>query len=326
MASLLILSAITAGAVACRKKYPYLIVGWIWYLGMLVPVIGLIQVGQQAMADRYTYLPQIGIALALVWGVDELRRRRAWRTGFLVVVSLLLLLGLTAMAWLQTSYWQDGVCLWQHTLNCTSDNVVAHECLAEAMVEAGQVDEAVAEYQAALNMRGADPRTCFNMGVALDRAGRTRQSIACYEEALRAGPDFPGVHFNLANALVAEGKPIEAIGHYDEAIRQKPDHVKAYYNLAWLLATTDAARGGDPARAVALARRACRLAGNDSPVGLDVLAAAYASAGRFSEAVAAAEKAVLAASAAGDADLARQVGMRLKLYRRSRPYSGSFGP
>ena len=318
LASLLTLLALSAGAAAGRRRHPYLLVGWLWYLGMLVPVIGLVQVGAQAIADRYTYLPQIGIVLALVWGADELRRRWQWRPKVVGVASVLVLLGLTAMACLQTSYWRDDVTLWRHALRCTENNDGAHESLAEALSDLGQIDDALAEYQVVLKMRGADPTTLYNMGVAFDRAGRAKQSIACYEESLRVQPDSPRTHLNLANALAGEEKTLEAIGHYDEAIRQKPDYIKANINLAWLLATTDSGRGGDPGRAIVLAQRACRLAGDDSPVSLDVLAAAYASAGRFPEAVATAQKAVRAASATGDAALAGQIAARLQLYRQNR--------
>jgi tetratricopeptide (TPR) repeat protein len=129
----------------------------------------------------------------------------------------------------------------------------------------------------------------------------------------------------LANALVNADRPIEAIAHYDEAVRQNPDYVKAHYNLAWLLATTEAAKGGDAVRAVALAERACRLPAGRSAVALDILAAAYAAAGRFSEAVVAAEQAIQEATSAGNVPLARQIEVRLQLYRGGRAYRGSFG-
>jgi len=320
LASLLTLLAVSMGGVLCRRKHPYLIVGWFWYLVMLLPVIGLVQVGGQAMADRYTYLPQIGIALALAWGADELRRSWLWRPKMVGIALALLLLVLTTMACLQTSYWQDGATVWRHTLSCTVDNSSAHEGLAVAFSELGQAEEALTEFQVVLKMRGDDTGASFyyNWGVALDRANQTQESIACFEKSLRIRPDCPRAHFNLANLLVSEGKRGEAIGHFDEAIRQKPDYVKAHYNLAWVLATTDPQSGGDPCRAVVLAQRACQLAGEDSPLGLDVLAAAYAAAGRFPEAIATAQKGVHAASLAGETILSQQIEARLKLYRENR--------
>jgi len=323
LASLLTLLAVSMGVVLYRRKHPYLIVGWFWYLFMLVPVIGLVQVGGQAMADRYTYLPQIGIALALAWGADELRRSWLWRPKMVGIALALLLLVLTTMACLQTSYWQDGATVWRHTLSCTADNPSAHEGLAVALSKLGQTEEALAEFaefQVVLRTLGIDPGASFyyNWGVTLERAGQTQESIACYEKSLRVQPDYPQSHFNLANLLVSEGKRIEAISHFDEAIRQKPDYVKAHYNLAWVLATTDPQSGGDPRRAVALAQRACQLAGEDSPLGFDVLAAAYAAAGRFPEAVATAQKGVHAASLAGETILSQQIEARRKLYRQNR--------
>jgi tetratricopeptide (TPR) repeat protein len=328
-ASLAVLLAITAGVLAVRRKRPYLIVGWLWYLGMLFPVIGLLQVGGQAMADRYTYLPQIGVAAAMAWGLDDLRRLWAWRARATAAVSAMLLLAMALLAWLQTSYWSDGVCLWKHALACTPDNNLARTCLATALWTEGRTDEALVEYQAILKAGGADPEIAcqayYNMGLALDHAGRTKEAIGCFEQSLRLrSSKNSDAHYNLANALVLEGRRAEAIGHYEETIRQRPDDVEAHYNLAWLLATADRARGGDPGRAVALAERACQLGGRGSLVTLDVLAAAYASAGKFPEAVETSQKALQAATAAGRTSLARQYEVRLKLYRQGRAYRGPF--
>ena len=190
-ASVVVLLAISAGVAAGRRRHPYLLTGWLWYLGMLVPVIGLIQVGGQAMADRYTYLPLIGIVVALVWGVDDLRRFWAWRPTVIAVVSVLLLLGLMAVAGLQTSYWYDGVSLWRHSLACTTENVVAHEGLAETLSEMGQIDDAIAEYRVALKIGGPDPIKFYNLGVAFDRADRTKEAAECYEQTLQLRWNYP---------------------------------------------------------------------------------------------------------------------------------------
>jgi hypothetical protein len=217
--ALLLLIAVSAGAFYWRQKRPYFLVGWLWYLGMLVPVIGLaLQVGAQSRADRYTYLPQIGLYLLLTWTVVELTARwrsRRWILGGGAVIVLAVLI---VCARTQTSYWRDSKSLWEHTLACTSDN-----------------------------------------------------SLACN-------------------------------------------------NLAWLLATLGPAEGGNPARAVVLAQRACELTGNNDANSLDTLAVAYAAAGRFNDAMAATQTAMTLARAGGQVELLQKMEARLELYRNGRAY------
>src|SRR3972149_5843265 len=126
MGALLVLAAICGGVVALRRRCPYLLVGWLWYLGMLLPVIGLIQVGKQAMADRYTYLPQIGLCITLAWGVAQFTQSLPYRSSGWGVASALAVAALLGCAWRQTSYWHDSETLWTHTLACTSKNYLAH--------------------------------------------------------------------------------------------------------------------------------------------------------------------------------------------------------
>ena len=163
----LVLCGISAGVFAWGRRQPYLLVGWLWYLGMLVPVIGLVQVGYQAMADRYTYLPQIGIYMMLAWGAVHLAgaspvRRRACAVAACIVVALL-----SVRAWRQTSYWRDSEALWMHALASTSRNYEAHHHLGKALAARGESDAAIAQYRLALEIR----------------------------------PDFVEAHNNLANVL-----------------------------------------------------------------------------------------------------------------------------
>lgn len=319
-----ILLGISALVVVWRRTRPYLVVGWLWYLGMLVPVIGLVQVGLQAMADRYTYLPQIGLAITLVWGGDDLRQRWSLRPALVGFVTTSVLAGLAAMAWLQTGYWKDTMTLWRHALACTSHNWVAHDGVAEAFSEMGCVNEALGEYRAALQILPGDDATWYNMAVALDRAGRTREALAAYATSLELQSNKPQAHFNMANALAANGQIRQAIDHYQQALKQDGDYAKAHYNLAWWLATADPDQGGDPRQAVAVAQRAARLPGGDRSLSLDVLAVAYAAAGRFPEAVAAAQNGIRAALAEGAGHRATLIEARLKFYLQGRAYHGKF--
>ena len=162
------LSGISAGALVWRRRFPYLFVGWFWYVGMLVPMIGLVQVGLQAMADRYTYLPQIGLCVAVVWGVAHAVARRPCVRRACGVASALVVLVLMGCSWRQTSYWRDSETLWTRTLACTSQNAVAHN----------------------------------NFGIVLAARGRDDAAIDHYRQALDIDPDNVDAHNNLGNALL----------------------------------------------------------------------------------------------------------------------------
>src|SRR6202790_4377421 len=189
--TLALLIAITAAVIASRQKRPYLITGWFWYLGMLVPVIGLVQVGEQARADRYTYLPQIGLYLALTWTIADLSVSWRRRREILGVAAATLITALTWRAWIQASYWRNSETLWTHTLAVTTDNDVAHNNLGFIFLQRGELDEAISHFQTALNIRANNPQIHYNLGSAL-------------------------VHNNLGNALVRKKLEDEAIAHYEK--------------------------------------------------------------------------------------------------------------
>src|SRR5208283_904329 len=161
------------------RKRPWLLVGWLWYVGMLVPVIGLVQFGAQAEADRYTYLPQIGLTLALVWTASELWRGFPRPIGAVAATCLLTIL--LASAWRQTRYWRDSETLWTHALACTSQNPVAHGNLGLALLRCGQVDKAVAHFQKALEIKPDYVDARINLGLALARRGQVDGAIGHYQ-------------------------------------------------------------------------------------------------------------------------------------------------
>ena len=167
-----VLACISAGALACWRRYPYLLMGWLWYLGMLVPVIGLVQLGSQAMADRFTYLPQIGLCIALAWAATDVCRSLSYRRWLCGIVSALVLAVLMGCAWRQTSFWHDSETLWTHTLACTSQNSVAHNNLGNALAGRGQVDEAITHYQKALEIKPDYAEAHNNLGNALADCGQ----------------------------------------------------------------------------------------------------------------------------------------------------------
>ena len=214
-----------------RRRYPFLLVGWLWFVGMLVPVIGLVQVGGQAMADRYTYLPSLGVLILAVWGAYELTR--GWRYQVMALsvaggAAIVLCLALTRQ---QLGYWKDSEALFRHALAVTENNYLAHNNLGVALDKKGQIDEAIRQYQEAIRLKPDYADAHNNLGVALAKKGQIDEAIRQFQEAIRLKPDHADAHNNLGIALAKKGQMDEAIRQYQEAIRLKPDHADAHNNL-----------------------------------------------------------------------------------------------
>ena len=240
----LLLAAITAGALLARRRCPALLVGWLWFAGMLVPVIGIVQIGVHAWADRYTYLPHVGLAIALVWSVAAwwpraLDRRIAVALGALAAVALVV------AARAQTAHWRTSEALWRHTLASTPRNSVAHAQLGVALADAGRADEAVEHYRKALAIQPDYPTPLYNLGNALAARGDLEGAIAQYRLAVRARPDYAKAHNNLGAALAARRRTDEALEAFRAALAIDPGYVEARLNLAAALeqaGRTDEAR------------------------------------------------------------------------------------
>jgi tetratricopeptide (TPR) repeat protein len=229
--SLVLLAAVTVGVFTFRRSRPYLVVGWLWYLGMLVPVIGLIQVGVQAHADRFMYLPQIGLLLLIAWAMGDLcaslRHRRALLgAGALMAVALLM-----ACAHLHTSHWKNSETLWRNALACTSDNNIAHNNLGTALLEMGRLDEAAIHFQKALELQPQYAEARNNLGNVFFQKGRLDEAVADYQKALEIDPKLALARYNLGVAFLQNGRVSEAAGHFQGALQIEPDFAKAHYNL-----------------------------------------------------------------------------------------------
>ena len=230
--AVLALAAISLAAAIRWRRNPYLLVGWLWYLGMLVPVLGLVQVGRQAMADRYTYLPQIGLCVAMAWGAAEIARSwpgLRWVFGSVMAVLTLALMG---CAWQQTTYWRDTESLWTHALHCDPRNVLAHNNLAGALAAGGHFDKAMAEYRAVLKIRPYELDANNNLANLLAHEDQLDEAERYYRQALKARPDSADVHNNLANLLARQGRLDEAVEHYRLALAIRPNYGEAHNNLA----------------------------------------------------------------------------------------------
>ena len=213
------------------RKRPYLAAGWIWYVVTLLPVIGLIQVGDFARADRFTYVPLIGVFLAVTWGAYELTRR--WRYGVMALsvagsAAIILCLALTRQ---QLGHWKNTETLFQHALEVAENNYLAHNNLGTILDEKGQTDEAISHFQNAIRLKPDYADAHNNLGVALNNKGQTDEAVSQFQEAIRLKPDNVDAHNNLGAALDKKGQTDEAISQFQEAIRLKPDYAEAHNNL-----------------------------------------------------------------------------------------------
>ncbi|HOX57716.1 MAG TPA: tetratricopeptide repeat protein [Candidatus Paceibacterota bacterium] len=457
-AAVLAMIILTVLALISLRRQPYLAVGWFWFLGTLVPVIGIVQVGQQALADRYTYLPLIGVFLGVIWALaDWLGATPASGPGRRIAlfgVAVLALMACLALTRGQVRYWQDSETLFRHVLAVTTNNALAHHSLGDILAKRGRIeeaethfaeavrikpryaealsdlgltrvmrgkleegiglyraaiaaqpgnwrthhnlaralclqgkfDEAVPEYRAALELEPGASETRGAFAAVLVQLGRTNEACQVFEEALKLKPNdaashfqyaslllalgqaeaaarhfeaalqwAPGnaeahrrygllladsgktqealahlreavrlrpgaeAHYNLGTLLLQQGQPEQAVEQFRQSLRLKPDVPAVLNDLAWVLAAnaSDGARNG--AEAASLAERACKLTEFREPLLLGTLAAAYAEAGRFAEARSTAQRAIEAAQAAGQAELAARNRELLKLYEAGKP-------
>lgn len=227
-----VLIAITFGVIAARKRRPYLSVGWLWYLVMLLPVIGLVQVGGQSHADRYTYLPQIGLSIAITWFVVDLAR--SWRIprAAFAVAAVVVLGALSVCAANQVSYWRDSERLWRHALAVTKDNDVAHLALGQFYADQKSLDAALAELQTVVARHPGDVDARLRLAKALsEKEGRTSDAIAQFKAAIEKEPN-PDAETTLANLLLQQDQIAEAVEHYRHVVQLEPGSPLAHFNFA----------------------------------------------------------------------------------------------
>jgi Tfp pilus assembly protein PilF len=407
-----------------RRQEPYLLTGWLWFLGTLLPVIGLAQVGggYAAMADRYTYFPQIGLFLGATFCIGHWTAKLRLNPVVMISVAGIVLAGCLILTARQLQYWRDGETLFRHALAVTQANPVAQNNFGTALLQEGRMDEAIAHFQKAVEISPNYADAHINLGVVLTQKGQVNEAITHYQKALQERPNFAIAHNNLGNILLQNGQLDEAITHYQKALAIQPDYAEAYYNLgnalshkgqvdeaiahyqkavaikpdyvmahnnlgnillkngqveeaithyqkalaiqpdyaeahnnlgnalsqkgqldeaiahyhrvlvldtnstnclnnlAWLLATASDPRWRNGGEAVRLAERACQLTQYKEATMLGTLAAAYAEAGRFNDAIATAQKAHDLALAHGEKDIAARNEELLALYQSGRAY------
>jgi Flp pilus assembly protein TadD len=374
------------------RSQPWLAVGWLWFLGTLVPVIGVVQVGMQSMADRYTYIPGIGLFIAVVWAARQWRVRLGARApAILAALGLAFCFVLTAR---QAAVWKNDQTLFSHAIHNTRGNFVAcaglgeyegthgqtnqailhleesvrinpnypnarnilgrvllmegrddqalaqlqkavsldpnladaHYNLGYALLAKGQAGEALDQFQAQVNLEPANFKAQNNMGTVLLQNGLAADAIPFLQNAAALKPADAAPHYLLGNAFYRTGRVAEAIGRYEKAIELDPDNIQARNNLAWILACHPDPSFRNGPKAVALASRADELSGGQDPVVTGTLAAAYAEAAKFPEAVAAGKRACQTALAQTNSALAASLENRLRLYQARSPWRDTSEP
>lgn len=222
--------------VLLRFRRPYLTVGWFWYLGMLIPVIGFVQVGSQAMADRYTYLPLIGAFIAAVWLlvdlVDVVPGTLPHRGKILAAFAATVLAALSVASRSQLGYWKNSLSLYNHTLSVTSNNSLIHYNLGCVLAEKGRSEDAILQFEESLRIDPGYAKAHNNIGTEMEKLGRTNSAIVHFMEALKLRPDYVLAHNNIGVSLTELGMLNEAVAHFRVALRIQPDYAFAHYNLS----------------------------------------------------------------------------------------------
>src|SRR6266567_216021 len=310
--SLAALMIVSVAVISTRRHKPYLFTGWLWFLVTLAPVIGIIQVGPQAMADRWTYIPFIGLFIILAWG--------GWEASSLLriprfVQALGVSIALALCTWLtraQLRYWHDSIALFKHAANVTVENGVAEANLGFALAEQGRYDEAVAHYKTALQ---SQPRAIIwnNLGQSLVATGKLEEAINAFQNALRLNPSFSSAHRNLALTLVRTGRQQESLIHFGDAVRLEPGNASMHNNYAIMLG-----RAGRTDEAIQEFQTALRLAPDAATTHFN-LANLLVKQHAQDEAMAHYSEALRLAKAAGEDDLADSIRAKIALYKKGLP-------
>ena len=233
---LIFLTIVTFIVLIAGKRMPYLATGWLWYLGTLVPVLGIIKVGSQAMADRYAYIPLIGIFVMVVWGLRDIFYRWSYGKAALGSLALIILALLTWATSIQVATWKNSEILFSHALAVTGDNYLAHDNLGVALFDRGDVDGAIKHYRESIRLRRNYVNAQCNLGVALAKKKQYAEAFTHYRECLRIKPGYSEAYYNMGVALTDLGRKDEAVKQYTEVLKNYPRHENAHRNLGLLLA------------------------------------------------------------------------------------------
>ncbi len=226
-----LLAAVTAVFWLARRRCPYLLAGWLWYLVTLAPVLGLVQVGSQSMADRYTYIPLTGIFMGLAWGGMSLAGGRRSGRAVLAAFAAVVVVAVVPATRRQLAYWHDSRTLFTRALSVNPDNPIAHDSLGVVLSREGKLDEGVTHYRQAIRLAPYYTTAHYNLGLALTEQGDLEGAVASFRRSIALRPDHPEAHLNLGTALARSGRLAEALAHYREALRLRPGYGAALHNI-----------------------------------------------------------------------------------------------
>ena len=318
LSSALLLAFWTIFVLWRARQQPYLVAGWFWFLGTLVPVIGLVQVGVQSMADRYTYLPGIGLLIAVVWSADALCLRPVTKK-LLAAVAEVALAGCLVLTSIQIGYWRNGLTIFTHAVEATSGNYAAEVCLGEQLEDAGKPFQALALYTDAVRLEPTYPLAQYNLGMSLLALGKPDEARAHLQTAAQLMPGNPDLQYDYGLLLRQQGDLAGAVDRFRAALARRPDFPAALNELAGICATANEPQLRSGPEALRLAHYACDLTSNREPAYLVTLATACAESGQFTNAIAAAQKARELALAGGQTNIATQTDDLLKRFQAGQP-------
>jgi tetratricopeptide (TPR) repeat protein len=230
LVSTLFVLIISVAVFAAAKRWPYLLVGWLWYMITLLPVIKIVEGVYDAMADRYHYLPSVGIAVGLAWGIPLLFKHEETRKKILFPTGIAFISILAVLAWQQCRYWENSKALFTHALRAKNNNYMVHNCLGIVLFDEGKTQEAIDNYNDAIRLKPDNSDAYFNKGNVYAKRGDYQRAFENYNEAIRLKPDNAAAFNNRGKILENLSEYERAIGDYNEAIRLKPDNILAYYN------------------------------------------------------------------------------------------------
>jgi len=290
----------------------YLPVGWFWFIGTLVPVIGIVQVGGQAMADRYTYIPSIGIFIMVAWGAVELLRGWKYRREALSITASVIIFVLLIYTRTQVRYWQNSISIFEHTLSVTKNNALIHYDLGRTYHLQNIPDKAIKNYLEAIRIDPNDLESHNNLGMLLRNKNKLDEAIDHFRKAIEINPGFISAYSNLGRTLQLQGKLDDAILYLNISAKMQPDQPERFNTLA--IACIQAGRVNE---ALESALQACKMTKYSEPRYLDTLASAYAAEGNFTEAIKAAQTAQSLAQTAGDKELADNIHTHIQLLKQN---------
>jgi tetratricopeptide (TPR) repeat protein len=345
----------TYWAVLQRTKRPYVLFGWLWYVGTLVPVIGLVQIGGQAMADRYTYIPSIGIGVVVAGLLEEMSRRRKWLRRTIVLISIVICGAFLTATWRQVGFWKNNLTLFEHTVAVTQNNYVMRIHYALALQQAGDFEETQKQCEEILRIRPDNEAAMDILGTAwlqtnqadraiqhwqkiLEKKPNTVEITLCHlgtayarkndyttaetylRRAIEANPTYMDGYVSLGEMLKKRGDIAQAVAIWEKALTHDRNDVNVLKNLSWALATSPQPEIRNPQKALIYTQQAISITQGRSAAVLDAAAAAYAACGQYDAAIQAAHRAVETARLKKQDTLAAAIGERIALYQQHKPY------